>query len=211
MVLALANTLEASIIVFSSVECHPLFCTTPRKQGTPTPIMIAFTQFGCGHYDGVLPKTRPTEELTEKKPSDNYMCHCGKNDKTASLHCRVIDYKYTTLIRCECFKKSHACIETCKCKNCDNPLGRKPEVNKRKRKREKHDWQIYHHQSSVEFAKEKEEKLMFGSITVAEYFVLENILTYLNDEQIEPTTENIFIAYNQILPYANNLHPMSPI
>ena len=48
MVLALANALEASIIVFSSVECHPFFCTTPRKQGTPTPIMIAFTQFGCG-------------------------------------------------------------------------------------------------------------------------------------------------------------------
>ena len=160
---------------------------------------------------GVLPKTRPTEELAEKKPSDNYICHCGKNDKTASSHYRVIDHKYTTLIRCECLKKSRACIESCKCKNCDNPLGRKPQVNNRKRKREKHDWQMYHHQSSVEFAKEKEEKLTFGSITAAEYFILENILTHLNDEQIEPTTENIFIAYSQILPYANDLHPTSPI
>ena len=69
MVLSLANALEATITVFSSVECHPLFCVTPRKQITSTPIMIAFTQFGSGHYDGVLPKQKPTEESIEKEQS----------------------------------------------------------------------------------------------------------------------------------------------
>ena len=202
MVLSLANALEATIIVFLSVECHPLFCVTPWKQITSTPIMIAFTQFGSGHYDGVLPKQKPTEESIEQEQSiekeqcDDHMCHCGKNDKTTALHCKEINYKYTTLIRCECLKKNRTCKESCKCKNCSNPLGKKPEVNKHKRKREKHDWQAYQHQSSIEFAKEKKEDLAFGSITIAEYFIMENTLLYLNDEQIEPTPRNILIAFD---------------
>ena len=32
MVLALANVLQSSIIVFSSIECHPVFCITPPVQ-----------------------------------------------------------------------------------------------------------------------------------------------------------------------------------
>ena len=73
---------------------------------TSVPIMIAFTQFG-NHYDGVLPKKKPTEESIEKKQSiekeqcDDHMCHCGKNDKITALHCKEINCKYTTLIRCE--------------------------------------------------------------------------------------------------------------
>ena len=175
--------------------------------------MIAFTQFGSGHYDGVLPKKKPTEESIEAEQCNDCMCNCGKNDKTIASHCKEINYKYTTLIRCKCLKKTHACKESCKCKNCNNPLGKKPEVNKRKRKREKHDWQTYQYKSSTEFANEKNEILAFGSTTVEEYFVIENILLYLNDDQlhIEPTSQNILIAYNQILPYANHLHPMVPI
>ena len=213
MVLSLANTLETTIVVFSSVECHPLLCVTPQKQVTSMPIMIAFTQFGSGHYDGVLPKKKPTEESIEAEQCNDCMCNCGKNDKTTASHCKEINYKYTTLIRCKCLKKNHACKESCKCKNCNNLLGKKPEVNKRKRKREKHDWQAYQYKSSTEFANEKNEILAFGSTTVEEYFVIENILLYLNDDQlhIEPTSQNILIAYNQILPYANHLHPMVPI
>ena len=32
MVLSLANTLETTIVVFSSVECHPLLCVTPQNR-----------------------------------------------------------------------------------------------------------------------------------------------------------------------------------
>ena len=40
---------------------------------------------------------------------------------------------------------------------------------------------------------------------------MENTLLYLNDEQIEPTPRNILIAFDQILPYANDLYPMVSI
>ena len=40
---------------------------------------------------------------------------------------------------------------------------------------------------------------------------MENTLLYLNDEQIEPNPRNILIAFDQILPYANDLYPMVSI
>jgi len=50
MILALANIMQSTIIVFSSIECHPVFCITPRVQTISIPFMVAFTQFGSGHY-----------------------------------------------------------------------------------------------------------------------------------------------------------------
>jgi len=35
MVLALANVLQCSIVVFSSSKCHPVFCITPKVQAIP--------------------------------------------------------------------------------------------------------------------------------------------------------------------------------
>ena len=53
MILTLANVLQATIVVFSLIECHPVFCITPRTQTIPVPFMVAFTQCGSGHYDGI--------------------------------------------------------------------------------------------------------------------------------------------------------------
>lgn len=98
MLTSLSNALQMPIIVFSSIACHPLFFVTPETQTIPVPLMVAFTQFGAGHYDGVIPK----DTLT---PSVNYStkattCSCGRNDSSGHTHCHEIQYKYTTGLRC---------------------------------------------------------------------------------------------------------------
>ena len=119
MILALANILQATIAVFSSIECHPVFCITPRVQTISFPFMVAFTQFGSGHYDGV--SIIPDSEEPLKQSS---ACRCGKNDKGNKEHYIEITSKYTTLIKCPCLKSNLGCQESCYCKNCNNPLGK---------------------------------------------------------------------------------------
>jgi len=78
MITALSNALHTPVMVFSSIECHPFFCITPETQEVSVPLMVAFNQFGAGHYDGVLPK--PND-----KALDATKCSCGKNDRVANL------------------------------------------------------------------------------------------------------------------------------
>ena len=65
MVLSIANSLNVSIIVFSSIQCQPVIVITPRIQVTKLPLMLAYTQFGAGHYDAVMQciKHTPTPHL----------------------------------------------------------------------------------------------------------------------------------------------------
>ena len=47
MVLAIANSLNLSIIVFSSMQCQPVVVITPRVQLAKLPLMLAYNQFGA--------------------------------------------------------------------------------------------------------------------------------------------------------------------
>ena len=53
--------------------------------------------------------------------------------------------------------------------------------------------------SSTEFAKSKDEELSGGPLTTVEFFLLENILVYCDEEEIEPTSINVAAIYNKIL------------
>ena len=106
MILAMSNVLNATTIVFSSIKYHPIICVTPRKTNISIPILVAFTQFGSGHYDGVIEQTTGGSYLKQHKG-----CSCGKNDKKNESHCHEITFKYTTAIRCECLKNKQSCTE----------------------------------------------------------------------------------------------------
>ena len=194
MILALSNALQTTIIVFSSIECHPVFCISPRTQTISMPIMVAFTQYGSGHYDGVLIKSKG-----DQTPKVHLTCSCGKNDKEDKPHCQEIKCKYTTVICCACLKSKRACSEYCRCKNCGNELGRRVVHEVQQRKKRKHEWQMFRHLSSIEFADGKQEHLSAGPLTIMEFFVQENVLVYCEEEAIEPTPENISLLYRQIL------------
>jgi len=104
MILALANVLQATIVVFSSIECQPVFCITPKVQTISVPFMVAFTQCGSGHYDGVSISTESDISL-----QDACKYSSGKNDKSNKEHCIQINSKYTSIIKCKCLKNNKGC------------------------------------------------------------------------------------------------------
>lgn len=178
MLNGLSNALRAPIIVFTSTAHHPFLCLTPQRQEQRIliPIVVAFTQFGPGHYDGVVPRTTGNDPEIEK-----LKCKCGKNDNKGGSHCQEIQSKYTTTCRCPCKKNNSECTTACRCKNCKNPHGQRSIEDVPKRKRFKHDWQQYEHMSSIEFAQSKREKITSGPLTKVEFFILENILRYCDE------------------------------
>lgn len=56
MLTSLSNALQTPIVVFSSIACHPFFCVMPNTQTIPIPLMVAFSQCGVRHYDGITYK-----------------------------------------------------------------------------------------------------------------------------------------------------------
>jgi len=100
---------------------------------------VTFTQCDSGHYDGV--STIPDSEELLKQRSACTPCRCGKNDKEDKEHCIEIASKYASLIKCSCLKNNSGCQESCYCKNCNNPLGKKQCSERPKRKRSKYEWQ----------------------------------------------------------------------
>lgn len=172
MVTALSNVLQISIIVFSSVSYHPFLCVSPVEQKISIPVMVAFTQFGPGHYDGVIPNTTQDNSSIQRT---SIKCSCGKNDQDGGKHCHDITFKYTSVCRCPCAKNKISCTEICKCKNCHNNHGHRPsqfDVHAPKRKRYKHDWQndIFKPVTSIKFINSKEEVVSTGPLTKIEFF-----------------------------------------
>ena len=72
---ALANVLEVSIVVITSIPNMPFIRVDPRKLSVSYPIFVAFNQHGPGHYDGISFQSTPKPHLTNH-------CRCGINDKS---------------------------------------------------------------------------------------------------------------------------------
>ena len=81
MVLAKANAINSTIIVFSSIQCQPVIVVTPCTLETSIPLMLTYNQYGPGHYDAASPK------FYSKDTSTPTSCSCGKDDKSQQEHC----------------------------------------------------------------------------------------------------------------------------
>ena len=201
MVLSIANSLNVSIIVFSSIQCQPVIVITPRIQVTKLPLMLAYTQFGAGHYDAVMPCIKHT-------PTPTSTCACGRDDKTEKTHCQEIAQKYTTIVRCKCLLNKAGCSNACRCKNCANPCGKKENISKHSRKRFRHEWQGYAKENSAEFATNRGEEVETGPFSTLEYFVLVNIVEIGEEHGFDMDAQNILHVYQQVLDIGNdNLNP----
>ena len=206
VVLALSNALCLPIFVFSSIDHYPVINVTPRNIVIPVPVFIAYNQYGSGHYDGVvfgLDHPIPiSSSLTINK------CNCGKNDKTGvQTSCLPRESKYTTVIRCPCYKSERACTKLCTCKKCANPYGAHERVlgpTKSSRKRQRHMWQVSMPKSSI-FALDAGEKVTAGPRSILEFFALEQTVKFCSEEGIDASSNNILVIYNTLVEVSRQI------
>ena len=196
MLTCLANVLEAPILVFSSLSYHPIVCVTPETQRVSVPLMVAYNQYGAGHFDGVIHNEQTS---TGSDVKEHIVCTCGKNDKSNKEHCCEVKHKYTSSINCPCLKHKKGCGKDCKCRNCTNIHGSRPILAAGRRCRQKHEWQLHKSPNSREYASFKQETLTTGPLTKHEYFLLENILLYCSKQDIDVNVENITALYMEII------------
>ena len=85
MLLGLANVLNMSFVVFTSMESFAVIPVSPRSRPiTAAPIYLAFNHAGPGHYDAVIlfdstvSAAHPDPEPVHKEPSKLDGCRCGK-------------------------------------------------------------------------------------------------------------------------------------
>jgi len=63
------------------------------------------------------------------------------------------------------------------------------------------------HMSSTEFANTKQEELASGPLTKVEFFVLENILAFCCQEDIDATPDNMSKVYDRVLAFIQQTDP----
>ena len=125
VLMALANCLTMPVVALSSHAGILMF--KPREYLSFTPIILAYNAaYGPGHYDalGYFQSSIATETTATKK----LKCKCGMNGAVAGQAQQLERCCPSNLYnsRCPCLKSSTACSDLCKCKNCHNPIGKKP-------------------------------------------------------------------------------------
>lgn len=199
MVLALSNALQLVTIVLTSINYHPIIHILPRQVSVPISLFLAYTQYGPGHYDGLTEDAKDSPSTdSASQPLANVVshCSCGKNDKKNSTHCHPKVKKYTSVCLCPCYNSNVRCSDNCRCKCCNNPLGKHNVAEyPPARKRPRHSWQKTM-QSSAKFAIHKGESINPGSRSLLEFFAMEQVLSHCNKQEILVTAENIATIYN---------------
>jgi hypothetical protein len=127
MVLALSNAL---FTILSSICGHPIINVLPRHTVASFPLLIAYNQWGADAVAMVNlsdQQEKVLSTLQQQQQNDcetTTFCTCGKNDKAGKEHCHPTTKKYTSVCYCPCFKANSRCSSHCKCKRCNNPLGK---------------------------------------------------------------------------------------
>lgn len=211
MVLAISNALGLPIIVFSSAYHYPVINIIPRVCKASIPLYVAFNQSGAGHYDAV---SIPATSMSLKKFTTTecpFKCTCGKRKKQCSTtkHCSIIQFKYTTSIRCPCHLASRPCTSRCECSHCANPNGIKPKVgSKRERDRRNHSWnntQV----KSARYAYLEKERIATGPRTQLEYLLVSQILAFLQKHHIDQDVHVVHKIYMACLELCQGPLPLS--
>lgn len=215
IVLALANVLGLTLIIFTSIVQQPVVIVSPRHMKASIPIHIVFNQSGCGHYDAAVlldtDLTKPENMPPHDKDPIQSRCSCGKNDKDNKTHCHPVTFKYTTNSQCSCYNKGRPCSGLCSCKRCNNSFGNRPvTLRETKRKRQRHQLQR-DVSKSLCFALNEGELVPCGSRSMLEFFILESILKYILQERVQLLPVNIQKIYNALAEILNTTHTPLPV
>ena len=215
VLLSLSNALGIQFVVFTTMEYHPVVHIAPRCIKSGYTIYLAYTHTGCGHYDSVIENNVILEDqLVASTETKTNSCTCGKNaSANEASHCVPIKSRYTTTIRCTCLKNGKPCTMLCRCKDCGNEHGKRPNsttpvVPARKRPKYTHQINIA---KSVQFGINVGEDMTRGKRTLLEFFVLEEITKFLKNQGSEVTVDSIFNLYGAIVEVANSFDTSLPI
>ncbi len=116
MVRTLLNILAIRITIFTSVENMPVLCVTPAFNcDTSVPLYLTYVQAGAGHYDYAVPSvTSSTTTIVQ-----THRCTCGRKPTGSIVGVCVSS-------RCPCNRRLQPSTSACRCKNCDNQIGKTP-------------------------------------------------------------------------------------
>jgi hypothetical protein len=96
---AMANALQMPIVMFTSLTHFPVATVMPtyKEARTAHPICLAFTQFGAGHYDAVIPKSTCVSSTPEQQShfSDKQLTESGctrfsKKEEETGTFCKSV-------------------------------------------------------------------------------------------------------------------------
>lgn len=200
MPLCMANVLHASFVIIRPYN-KPLY-VTPEDNVCHGTIFLVYQCSGKGHYDAALP-SHATTNLTTSAEVENVdmKCSCGKNSKGEVPSCA---YRPLYASRCKCYNSGVPCSVTCKCKNCNNPHGKrvKPSETSTKRKRHRHTLQM-DLPCSKKFASDSGEDIADGVWSQFETLVVNEIVATLSYSKSIYDATNATIVYNKVQYYSS--------
>lgn len=186
---------------------------------------------GGGHYDPVVEVSRTADtghislksceqasSSTTVTDKESKGCACGRGaakkrktqpegdpiTTTSTPFCFQVPGERRTL--CPCYRAFKACTAMCRCFNCCNSIGRRPDSNQKKHqpwKRESRALQNVE-TNSLKFMQDKEESPVEPKWTKLEHILVEVIQDVLIEKQGEATDQSVCKVFNNIVSVANS-------
>ena len=233
MALSLTNVLRVNIVLFTSMENFPLIPISPlKKVCTHQTLYLAFNHLGSGHYDAVVEVAHTSEtacntiesceKVRESSPSSESIeakgCACGRGaakkrklqpdgdpiNSTSKVFCFQVPGERRTL--CPCYRAFKACSALCRCFNCCNSIGKRPDCSQKKsqpRKREHHVLQNVE-KNSLKFMQGKDERPVEPKWPKLEHILVEVIQDLLIERQGEVADRDVCKVFNSIVSIADS-------
>ena len=204
MPLAMANATGIPIIIISSLENHGIFRVDPENITVSEAMLLSYNQYGLGHYDAIKPINLPTSTTVPQH------CRCGINKKSSTgVGCTNVIGQYST--RCKCYKSGQPCTVVCRCINCSNPHGSRSAATNPPtlKSRVRHKEELRPPKPVCQFMEIKGEALQTGKWTLFEFHVLQEIISFHIENDINVNPEDLYTSYQQIFEFvqgADSLH-----
>ena len=145
MALSLSNVLRINIVLLTSMVNFPVIPITPQKSVcTDQTVYLAFSHFGAEHYDPVVQEVinapgQVMQSIPNSQEDGAKGCGCGRGAsnkksqpewRSAKKFCFQELGERRTL--CPCYRAYKPCSELCRCFNCGNTIGKRPESGTQK-------------------------------------------------------------------------------
>ena len=226
MALSLSNVLRINIVLLTSMVNFPVIPVTPRGNVcTDKTLYLAFSHFGSGHYDPVVEDVinaqdndQPMQSIPSFQKEGAKGCGCGRGASSNKSHpggrsakkfCFQEPGERRTL--CPCYRAYKACTELCRCFNCCNTIGKRPESSHKKsqvRKRLKHELQNVE-TNNLTFMQNKGETPVDPKWTKFEHILLEVVFDRLIERIGDATDEDVSKVFNSIASTAESVSEVS--
>ena len=191
---AMAAVIQAPIVIFSDISNKPLYFSTPDMITSKASVCVLY-RASLSHYDALVKSYDLNSSSTSPNKSSRAYCNCGVNKKTEEKSCCPSPI-YSS--RCKCLRLSQPCSLLCRCKNCNNPNGKRPMINAAKsRKRQSHTFQMKI-PTAKSFAQERDQTLCQGAWSDYETILLLEIGVH-NDPQ------EVTDIYNKLVLYSKSM------